>query len=68
MHDGAIGWSNEHRPVVVDVDDGDLEAGGAPERRPPVIRGYHSQIKPLKAVQQTQRTDQTSVRVQRECV
>ena len=54
VHYGAIGRSNKDRSVVVDVDDGDLEAGRAPESRPTMICSHYSQIKPLKTVQETQ--------------
>lgn len=66
MHDGAVSWSDEDGSVVVYVDDGDLEKRRAPERRPTVIRRHYGQIKPLKTVQQTQRTDQTGVGIERE--
>lgn len=63
MHDGAVSWSDKDGPVVIHVDDGDLEKRRAPEGRPTMIRRHYSQIKPLKTVQQTQRTDQTGVGV-----
>lgn len=66
MHDSAIGRPHKDRPVVIDIYDGDLKTGGAPEGRSAMISRHHSQIKPLKTLQQPQGANQPSVRIQRE--
>lgn len=68
MNDGAIGGSDKHWPVVINVYNCDDEIGSPPEWWSALVSGDYSQVETLRRLKQTARSHQPGIGIQGESV
>lgn len=68
VNDGAIGGSDKHWPVVINVYDCDNEIRSSPEGWATLVGGDDGQVEPLRRLKQTARSYQPRVWIQGESV
>lgn len=68
MNDGAIGGSDKHGSVVINVYDCDDEICSPPEGWAALVSSHYSQVETLRRLKQTARSHQPRIWIQGESV